>query len=74
MLTIGVAQTDPECSQARCESKTHQSGDPNSGTKMTSKATTHTDARDEDSEELAEWVESFDSLVAPGDESARHRS
>jgi pyruvate dehydrogenase E1 component len=31
---------------------------------MTSEATTRTDARDEDSEELAEWVESFDSLVA----------
>jgi len=41
---------------------------------MTSEATTHTDARDEDSEELAEWVESFDSLVAPVDESARYRS
>ena len=31
---------------------------------MTSEATTRTDAADEDPDELAEWVESFDSLLA----------
>src|SRR5215216_6794265 len=34
--------------------------------RMTSEATTRSDARDEDSEELAEWVESFDSLLTSG--------
>jgi len=31
---------------------------------MTTEATTRTDAADEDPDELAEWVESFDSLLA----------